>query len=351
MSLIASNMPPSSELRSSSTMLREVIATTMHNHVAVSSAASDKSNNQIMENSITQTATLLWKKFIKRLRTYLAINLFVVAVAVLSYSMVSWGTQTSSLFAEASSIYVSSVIRMLGTVFYFEGFARLGGIKRIDGQPHAPMDMGGDAWNGLFFIAGVCEVINMMYSTRYAGFGFVAHTESYFLEYLIFIPKSLLLELIFDFFHYWSHRYFHRNKFLFRLVHAEHHSHLHLTPIDTYAQTYLEVILTNMIPLFLAFRCGPTMSLWQFHLFMSYKTFIEVAGHAGLDSRGPSFPQCPLLGWCTDGVILRTQDHDWHHTKPTCNFSKRFSLWDRLFGTYEEPNHRQKRSRINKKQA
>lgn len=33
-------------------------------------------------------------------------------------------------------------------------------------------------------------------------------------------------------------------------------------------------------------------------------------------------------------IELRADDHQRHHIQASCNFSKRFSLWDRLFGTF-----------------
>ena len=280
-------------------------------------------------------------KFAKRLRVYFVINTFVVAIAVQSFLLVSWGQQTSSLIVEAGSIYVSRVIRMVATVLQFEALT-MSGVPRINKDKDSLKEL--SIWGplkGLFLIAGLLEVVNMMYATRYPGLFLPTTADcSYFWEYITFIPKSFVLEIMLDFFHYWAHRYFHKNKFMFRLVHAEHHLHTHPSALSSYSQTYMEVILTNMIPLFIAYRFGPTLTIWQLHLFMSYKTFIEVGGHSGLDINAPSFPQCPLIGWFTDNIALDIQDHDWHHNKPTKNFSKRFSLWDHMFGTYEKPNPR-----------
>jgi sterol desaturase/sphingolipid hydroxylase (fatty acid hydroxylase superfamily) len=35
-------------------------------------------------------------------------------------------------------------------------------------------------------------------------------------------------------------------------------------------------------------------------------------------------------------IELYSRDHLLHHTKPNTNFSKRFSIWDKLFFTYKE---------------
>lgn len=33
-------------------------------------------------------------------------------------------------------------------------------------------------------------------------------------------------------------------------------------------------------------------------------------------------------------IELRADDHQRHHIQASCNFSKRFSLWDKLLGTW-----------------
>ena len=67
----------------------------------------------------------------------------------------------------------------------------------------------------------------------------------------------------------------------------------------------------------------------------AYKAYVEAAGHAGRASRATSFPQCVWLPRLL-GVELRTADHDAHHLDGRRNFAKRFSLWDRAFGTFAE---------------
>ena len=72
-------------------------------------------------------------------------------------------------------------------------------------------------------------------------------------------------------------------------------------------------------------------------LVWAYKAYVEAAGHAGCESRATSFPQCVWLPrWL--GIALRTADHDAHHGAAAVNFAKRFTLWDRVFGTYATPS-------------
>jgi sterol desaturase/sphingolipid hydroxylase (fatty acid hydroxylase superfamily) len=66
---------------------------------------------------------------------------------------------------------------------------------------------------------------------------------------------------------------------------------------------------------------------------MTYKTYIEIAGHCGKEINTPSFPQFIWIPRFFD-MELYTANHDLHHSSNNCNYSKRFSLWDKVFGTY-----------------
>jgi sterol desaturase/sphingolipid hydroxylase (fatty acid hydroxylase superfamily) len=148
-----------------------------------------------------------------------------------------------------------------------------------------------------------------------------------------------LFELIFDFFHYWGHRLIHSNRFLYIWVHKKHHKFRYPTTILTYYQEPLDILITNAIPVALSVwiihqQMGWEMSPFQLTLLMIYKTYIEICGHTGKEvPNTSSFVQFMWLPrWL--GIQLYTDDHDLHHTVNNCNYSKRFSLYDKLFGTF-----------------
>lgn len=153
------------------------------------------------------------------------------------------------------------------------------------------------------------------------------------LQLLTFIPVSFLFEVIYDFFHYWSHRLMHT---YYVDLHKSHHRHIHLRPILAFYQNGADLIFTNALP-FLAteyiFSVFYSLSAFELALILSYKVFIEIAGHTGRASRATSFPQCIWLPRAL-GIELSVEDHNVHHTHTGTNFSKRFTLWDRVFGTY-----------------
>jgi sterol desaturase/sphingolipid hydroxylase (fatty acid hydroxylase superfamily) len=154
------------------------------------------------------------------------------------------------------------------------------------------------------------------------------------LDLLYFIPISFFFEIIFDLFHYIGHRTLHHNK-IYKYLHKKHHKFKHPIAITTFYQDPLDLILTNSIPTFLAVFMISQVSHLQFHFIVVYKNFIEISGHSGkLSYPTSSFPQFIWLPKILN-IELYTEDHDLHHSLNTCNYGKRFSLWDKAFTTYK----------------
>lgn len=153
-------------------------------------------------------------------------------------------------------------------------------------------------------------------------------------EIIRFIPISFCFEVVFDFFHYWSHRFIH-SKQLYKYIHKTHHKFDHPTAIIAFYQDPIDLVVTNSIPTVLTLSIIPRISYLQFMLIVTYKIFIEISGHIGKKMHPTScFSQCIWLPRML-GIELYTEDHDLHHSANTCNYAKRFSLYDKLFGTYK----------------
>jgi sterol desaturase/sphingolipid hydroxylase (fatty acid hydroxylase superfamily) len=149
-----------------------------------------------------------------------------------------------------------------------------------------------------------------------------------------FVPVSFAFEVVFDLFHYVTHRLSHEIKFLYLNVHKKHHTHTHPQAVLTYYHNPVDVIFTNSIPQILTLCVVPRPTRYQWIAILVYKSFIEISGHTGkaLYPTG-SFTQFVWLPRFF-GIQLYAEDHDLHHTHSRCNYAKRFSLWDKLFGTY-----------------
>ena len=157
---------------------------------------------------------------------------------------------------------------------------------------------------------------------------------------IYFIPISFMFEIIFDFFHYWSHRILHQNKTLYKIIHKDHHRFNYPIPIITFFQHPMDLLISNSTPSFISFFIinilfGIGISKFLFKLIMTYKTYIEIAGHCGKEIKTPSFPQFIWIPKFLH-IDLYTLNHDLHHSSNNCNYSKRFSLWDKVFGTYSQ---------------
>lgn len=157
-----------------------------------------------------------------------------------------------------------------------------------------------------------------------------------------FLPlKLLLFELVFDLVHYTTHRLSHTVYYGF---HKVHHWHAHPTLINTFCHHPVDLFLMDCVPTLVAFWVfSGVFDAFQVQLILVYKAFIEISGHCGNSSlrksladkplHTGSFPLCIWLPRLLC-IELITEDHDLHHSIHTCNYGKRFSLWDKLFFTY-----------------
>jgi sterol desaturase/sphingolipid hydroxylase (fatty acid hydroxylase superfamily) len=160
--------------------------------------------------------------------------------------------------------------------------------------------------------------------------------HNYLYDIMMFIPQSFVFELVFDFFHYWSHRCAH-SKYLYSRLHKHHHKHHDVSPIVTFYQDPLDMIFSNTIPVLITLYLMSNMlflnlSLFSYAIMSVYKVSVEIYGHSGKHTP-PEFVQCIWLPRYL-GIVLTSENHSHHHMFNNCNYSKRFSLWDKLYGTF-----------------
>ena len=147
--------------------------------------------------------------------------------------------------------------------------------------------------------------------------------------------RLLFFEVIFDGLFYVAHRLVHAHPLLYQYVHKLHHKHTHeLRLLSSLQMTPLDVLLTHTLPVLGALYLVPIEAGIELSIAKTYLLFQEFYGHAGVVHKGRNFGPAPWLAYALD-IELRAQDHQRHHIKAGCNFSKRFSLFDRLFGTWD----------------
>ena len=275
----------------------------------------------------------------RRCKFYTFINAFICIIGLLTYTSLSSLLniiESPALWVQLLLIYSVSLLRIVAMIKWFEWIAtkkpQIHGKKRVQ--------LTNEQIRSIYFC-----ILRVVVPVECASFWFAKQTarsiqgsldwQTFLVEFIVFVPKSLLFEITFDFFHFVVHWTCHRVPWLYKNVHKRHHVHLHPCPLSTFAQDGMDLVLTNVIPFCLAWSLGFPLSEFQLHLLFAYKTYVEVAGHSGLDIKGVSFPQMPLLHDIT-GMCLRVHDHDLHHTHQRYNFAKRFSLWDKVFHTFRE---------------
>ena len=142
--------------------------------------------------------------------------------------------------------------------------------------------------------------------------------------------RLFLFEVVYDLLFYWSHRLCHMPP-LYAAVHKAHHRHKHgLTLMSTLNMSPADVLLTHSLPLLLALRVVPMRTDFEYQLAKAYLLFQEFYGHAGVQHKGRNFGPLPWVPTAL-GMDLRADDHQWHHIDGRFNFSKRFSLWDKVW--------------------
>lgn len=157
-------------------------------------------------------------------------------------------------------------------------------------------------------------------------------------DIVYFVPMSLLFEVLLDLFHYWSHRALHAWPLIYQYTHKTHHKYPHPQILHAYYHSPADLLITNSVPTVCAILLTQRVfhiTSFQFTALMVYKSYTEIMGHSGKKIKTCSFPQCIWLPRILR-MPLHIKDHDLHHSLGNCNYSKRFSIWDRLHGTMRE---------------
>jgi sterol desaturase/sphingolipid hydroxylase (fatty acid hydroxylase superfamily) len=257
----------------------------------------------------------------KSLKIYLGLNGFLCLLSIMQYFILGIGLLHS---------FIAMLLIMLFRNYVLINIIGLGQKKPIKEETKN--------FNALKYHLHVlsCSLIEAG-TMSFAIDSFNIQGSNILYDLVTFIPTSFIFELTLDFFHYWFHRLLHIKQFYF--IHRTHHTEMNPRPIINFYQHPIETIIVSMLPTLLALCITPTQSLFQLILLLTYKMYIEVAGHAGIVSKPScSFTQFVFLPKLL-AIELYTEDHHLHHALNKYNYSKRFTLWDKLFGTYKLPTY------------
>lgn len=254
----------------------------------------------------------------KSLALFVGINTLMCSVSYLHYSLLSY-------FNNHILVAYATVLMKAGMLYYV--------LNRI--TQHRPRIFPANAplpefqWTPFLTTYGI-ETITYLLAHFLA-----TEPSPLWKDVLLFIPVSFAYELVFDFFHYGTHRFLHSVPLLYRTIHKKHHETTMINANTTYNHTPLDLLITNLIPILCA-SAIVHVSPYTLTLLFWYKTIVEISGHTGKGTSG-SFIQCIYLPEAL-GISLYSIDHSLHHLNLAVNFSKRFAIWDRLFGTKGSAN-------------
>jgi lathosterol oxidase len=144
---------------------------------------------------------------------------------------------------------------------------------------------------------------------------------------LIYFFISIFMHIIFDeTLTYWIHRFFHFNKFLYRNFHKIHHDSIDISPFTGFAFHPLDSF-AQALPTFISCFFFPlNYNFFVFYSFLSSVWAISIHDNV---------PLLPIK------LFLYSTHHTIHHESglgKLRNFGKFTSIWDRISGTYADPD-------------
>lgn len=142
------------------------------------------------------------------------------------------------------------------------------------------------------------------------------------------IRQIVIALVVIDTWSYFTHRYYHQNKWLYRYMHSQHHRVVvcyafgahYMHPIEGLLESVggaLTVILSGM---------SPRTCMY----FFSFALIKVVDDHCGM-----MLPLNPFHLFLTNNSAYHDVHHQLYGTK--YNFSVYFTFWDRILGTYMLP--------------
>jgi sterol desaturase/sphingolipid hydroxylase (fatty acid hydroxylase superfamily) len=254
----------------------------------------------------------------KQLFYFATVNTFLIFLTIITY----YATIINNNYLYLYFVYLCKTFTLLQITYYSQNKKKYITPRNNNFNINAILNV---------FSSVFIETITNIFILNHYNFA----NRSIMYDILLFVPMSFLFEIIYDFIHYWIHRIFHENAFLYKNIHKKHHKKQLVTCLDTYYQNPIDIILSNSIPLCLTLFMFNSISYFQFVMLSIYKTAVEIAGHTGKETfPTSSFPQFPWLVKYFN-IELYTENHDSHHRFINCNYSKRLSLWDKIFGTFK----------------
>jgi exosortase len=182
---------------------------------------------------------------------------------------------------------------------------------------------------GLFIIGSVVDTLVLPVGI----YAFALHQAPGFVSRLglSFVVELLLTFLVLDLWRYWEHRFFHRIPWLWR-VHLVHHSDTQIDVTTSERHHPLEFILGTVVMMGLIAALGLPAAAVGVYLLAA--TVVALYSHANLRLE-------PSLDRLLRRILVTPSQHAVHHSdlqpETDSNYGSVLTIWDRLFGTYVDP--------------
>ncbi|MDI3464719.1 MAG: hypothetical protein OJF50_003540 [Nitrospira sp.] len=150
-------------------------------------------------------------------------------------------------------------------------------------------------------------------------------------EFISALPTAAAVALYYvagDFGAYWVHRFLHFSPFW--RIHKWHHSLTHMYWLAGYRASLLQQVLFNL-PWMMAFSVFGHAPWWMYWAVLSSHMLLNDWMHMNVSWRSN------WLEWIVVTPRYHHVHHSDHSTHANANFGVTFSIWDRLFGTYVDP--------------
>lgn len=166
---------------------------------------------------------------------------------------------------------------------------------------------------------------------------------NYIFQFIIIFPIVFVFELIYDFIFYTIHYTLHKNNFLYRNIHKIHHKYHDISPYMAFYMHPLESLLSIEIPTIITiFLINKIYNLNFFICVYIYffRILLEIYGHIGesynFEIKFNLFSYLGIYYYLISKLKINIvpNDHLLHHKIIYTNYSKRFVLYDKIFGTY-----------------
>jgi len=259
------------------------------------------------------------------IKNFISINIGLIGISLLEY-----------VFYENYGIFTLLVLRNYILIDAIEYSTKNNQIIDIETRIK-PQESFSHEFDLFLLSSTFIEYITHLYikETFYSNQTIILCGQSFFQDLQSFILISFYFEIIFDLFHYVSHLLLHKNTYLYKNIHKIHHKFKYPSCITTFYQHPVDMILSNLIPTIITMYIIPVKpTYFQYIMISTYKVFSEISGHLGKYTKSISFSQFIWLPKILN-IELKIENHDLHHSNNNCNYGKRFSIYDKIFGTFK----------------